>query len=113
MNIRAETAPQETIQEGSSGYLSNLYAVRIQQELRRNLMGNLRFSYTDNKYETNGNDDTSLSKSQVYRTEIGLSYLINANFYISGGYSYTQQKANLPNNEYTTKRWFVTFTAEL
>jgi len=113
VNIRAETAPQETIQEGSSGYLSNLYAVRIQQELRRNLMGNLRFSYTDNKYETNGNDDTSLSKSQVYRTEIGLSYLINAHFYISGGYSYTQQKANLPNFEYTTKRWFVTFTAEL
>jgi hypothetical protein len=108
VNFRLETTPQETIQSGSSGYMSYLYAVRIQQDLRRNFMGNLRFSYTDNKYETNGGDDDSLQKTNVFRAEIGLSYLFNPFIYVSGGYAYTQQKANVNSYEYSTNRWFVT-----
>jgi hypothetical protein len=108
VNFRLETTPQETIQSGSSGYMSYLYAVRIQQDFRRNFMGNLRFSYTDNNYETNDGGDDSLQYTDVFRAEIGLTYLFNPFISLSGGYAYTRQKANISSYEYATNRWFVT-----
>lgn len=108
VSFRFTTSPQETTLTGSSGYLSSLYAIRLQHELRRNLLGNLRFSYTDNNYENNGAGEDSLSDTGVLRAGIGLSYLINRYIDISGGYVYEKQTANLTRFKYTTNRWFIT-----
>jgi len=42
-----------------------------------------------------------------------LIYLLNRNFYISGGYVYESQDANSSAFEYKTNRWFITIGAEL
>ena len=113
VSILVRNGPQETIQVGSSGYYSSLYSARIQHELRRNWLLNARVSYTDNDYGFNGNSTTSLTDTQVTRAGLGVSYLFNRNFYLSGGYMYESQDANLNRFEYSTNRWFLTLGAEL
>jgi hypothetical protein len=105
--------PQETTQSNTSGYYSSLYSVRVQHELRRNILANLRFSYTDNRYEYNGTNAGSLNDTQVIRAGLGFTYLFNRHAYISGGYIHEKQDANDPLFEYSTTRLFVTLGFEL
>jgi hypothetical protein len=113
VSILARNGPQETTQFASSGYYSSLYSARIQHELRRNWLLNARISYTDNDYGTRNPGEGSLTDTQVTRAGAGVSYLFNRNFYISGGYVYESQDANLNRFEYKTNRWFLTLGAEL
>ncbi len=113
VSFLARNGPQETILEGSSGYYSSLYSVRVQHELRRNWLLNGRVSYTDNDYGIRNPGESSLTDTQVTRAGAGVSYLFNRNFYLSGGYVYESQDANLSRYEYSTNRWFLTFGAEL
>ena len=89
-----------------------MYTARIQHELRRNILANVRFSYTDNQYEFDGPKANSLKDTQVSRAGLGLSYLFNRYMYISAGYTYEKQDANSPEFEYKANRWFITFGAE-
>jgi len=109
-------SPQETTQAGSSGYFSSLYAIRLQHELRRYLLANLRVSYTDNRYETNAqsrdpSEDTAniLNDTDVTRADIGLTYLFGRHFFISAGYTYEKQDADVGAYNFDTSRWFLTF----
>ncbi len=113
VDFRFANAPQETTQANTSGYYSSLYSVRIQHELRRQLLANARLSYTDNQYEYNGTDTDSLNDTQVSRAEIGLSYLVNRHVHISGGYAYEKQAANTSIFEYKRNTWFLTLSLEL
>ncbi len=112
ISFKFANTPQETTQTNASGYYSSLYSVRVQHELRRNLLLNARVSYTDNDYETIDNDAAMLSKTEVVRAGVGVSYLFNRHFYISGGYTYERQDANTSDFEYRTNRWFITLGAE-
>ncbi len=113
VSIKFANTPQETTQQFTSGYYSSLYSARIQHELRRNILLNARLSYTDNDYEYDGTSTNSLLDTQVTRAGLGLSYLINRNFYLSGGYVYEKQNANETGFEYKTNRWFITLGGEL
>ena len=113
ISFLARNGPQETTQIGSSGYFSTLYSVRLQHELRRNWLLNVRASYTDNDYGIKGGSEELLTDTQVTRAGLGLIYLFNRNFYLSGGYVYEKQKANLSRYGYRTNRWFLTLGAEL
>ena len=113
INVRFVNSSQETTQVDTSGYFSTLYAVRLQHELRRNWLAHVRFSYTDNDYEVSGGGTSTLNDTQVIRAGLGLSYLFNRHFYISGGYVYEDQDANIPVFDYTTHRWFVTLGLDL
>lgn len=113
INFRFANTPQETTQVDTSGFYSRLFSVRLQHEFRRNLLGNVRFSYTDNDYEFTGSGNDSLQDTEVIRAGIGLSYLFNRHVYLSGGYIYEDQSANTPIFEYTTNRWFVTLGLDL
>jgi len=113
VSLLARNGPQETTQIGSSGYYSSLYSARIQHELRRNWLLNARVSYTDNDYGIKDESLTALTETEVIRAGAGVSYLFNRNFYISGGYVYEKQDANLNRYQYATNRWFLTFGAEM
>ncbi len=113
ISMLARNGPQETTQIGSSGYFSSLYSIRLQHELRRNLLFNARTSITDNDYGISDASATLLTNTRVTRAGLGLSYLFNRNFYISGGYLYEKQNANVSGFNYRTNRWFVTLGAEL
>lgn len=111
VNLRFAGAPQETTQPGSSGYFSRLYAVRVQHELQRNWLAHARVSYTTNDYETN-DSPTALADTEVTRAGVGLSYLVNRNFYLSAGYEFEEQDASIGSYEYEANRWFITLGAE-
>jgi hypothetical protein len=113
VSFKFTNTPQETTQTGSSGYYSQLYAVRVQHELRRNLLANIRFFYTDNNYQNNGDGDSILNNTGVYSIGLGLSYLVNRHINISGGYVYGKQTANSTLFDYTTNRLFVIVGFEL
>jgi len=115
VNFRFANGPQETTQVGTSGYFSSLYSARVQHELRRNILLNARVSYTDNDYELEDglSEEGSLSDTQVTRAGVGVSWLMNRNFSLSGGYVYEKQKANTDYFEYKTNRFFITLSGEL
>jgi hypothetical protein len=108
INVRLRASPQETNQAGTPGYFSQLWSARYQEELRLNLLFNLRGSYTDNDYENPGLDPaTELSSTEVTRADIGLTYLFNRNVSLSGGYAYERQESNLGAFEYSANRLFI------
>ncbi len=111
--IRMAASPQDTTQPGTSGYMSRLYSARLQQEIRRNLLFNLRGSFTDNDYANPGEDAAELSSTEVTRIGVGLSYLFNRNLYITGGYSWEDQNGNTERFDYEVNRFFVTLGVEL
>ncbi len=113
VNLIFRNAPQETTQLNSSGYYSSLYSVRVQHEIRRNWLVNARASYTNNDYGYNGTDPDALTRTKVTRAGAGVSYLFNRNMYITGGYIYEKQNANVSRFDYGTNRWFITLGAEL
>ena len=119
INFLVRNGPQETTQGSTSGFFSSQYAVRLQHELRRNWLLNARLSYTDNDYEVTEllavpfEDETDpLEDTKVTRAGLGVSYLFNRNFYISGGYVYEKQSANVSRFDYRTNRWFITLGGE-
>lgn len=113
VNFRFRNGPLETTQVGTSGFFSSLYSVRLQHELRRNWLANARVSYTDNDYESTLEDEFTLTGTKVTRAGLGISYLFNRNLYISGGYVYEKQTANVDSYEYKANRWFLTLGGEL
>jgi hypothetical protein len=48
-----------------------------------------------------------LSSTEVTRADIGLTYLFNRNFSLSGGYAYERQDSNLGAFEYSANRLFI------
>ena len=90
-----------------------LYSARVQHELRRNVLLNARLSYTDNNYKYDGQSENALQDTDVTRAGLGISWLINRNFSLSGGYVYEKQNANDDYFEYKTNRWFITLGGEL
>ena len=106
-------SPQDTTRPGSAGYASSLYAVRLQQQVRHNLLANARFSYTENDYELSDEFTGTLSATEVFRYGIGLNYLINQHATISGGYEYEKQNADDPFFEYEGNLWFITLGMDL
>ncbi len=113
VHLRFANSVQETIQPDTSGYLSRLYSVRVQQDFRRNIVATARLSYTDNDYQYNGSDPEALQSTEVIRGDIGLAYIFNRNFYLSGGYSYENQDSNAVRFEYEINRWYLTLGTEL
>ena len=113
VRFRFENTPRETRQTGSSGSFSQLYEVRVQHELRRNILLNGRYSYTDDNYETNKDAGSSLQDSRTTEAGFSVNYLFNRYFYISGGYIYEKQNANESFYDYATNRWFFALGMEL
>ena len=106
-------SPQQTTQAGTSGYMSRLYSIRWQEEIRKNVLFNSRISYTTNDYENSGVNENELSDTEVLRADIGLSYLFNRNVYVTGGYSYEKQTSNVGRFEYSANRLFLTLGVQL
>ncbi len=113
LNLRLAASPQETTQAGTSGYWSQLWSARWQEELRRDLLLNVRASYTDNDYENAGVEERELAYTRVTRADVGLSYLINRNLTLSGGYSWESQSSNVSAFEYEVNRFFLVLGLEL
>ncbi|WP_191621167.1 outer membrane beta-barrel protein [Marinihelvus fidelis] len=113
VNVRFAGGPQETTQPGTSGYFSQLYSVRVQQEVMPNFLLHLRGSWTTNNYENPGMSDTELEDTDVTRWGLGASYLFNRNLSLTVGYTRESQDANLGTFDYDTNRYFLNLGVEL
>jgi hypothetical protein len=112
--VEINSGPQETTQLGTSSYLSTLYAIRVQHELRHNVLLHARVSYTDNEYQHNDQPrDKALQNTGVSRAGIGASYLVNRKIALSGGYIFESQDSNLAVSEYSSNRLFLALRYEL
>jgi hypothetical protein len=113
-SLRADRSLLETTQPDSSGYINTLYSLRVQHELRRYLLVHARVSYSDNDYDlTPQAPESALATSDVRRTEIGLSYLINPSVQLTAGYSRSKQDASVVWEQYEASRFFLTLGLEL
>ncbi|MEM1411519.1 MAG: outer membrane beta-barrel protein, partial [Pseudomonadota bacterium] len=54
-----------------------------------------------------GISENELSSTEVYRVDVGLTYFLNRNVNISGGYSWEDQSSNIADFEYTSNRFFL------
>lgn len=113
VNVRLAASPQETVQPGTSGSFSQLWSVRWQEELRRNLLFTLRGSLTDNDYEAPPDEPNALRETQVIRADVGMSYIFNRNLSVSAGYGYETQNSNVGFLEYDANRLYLVFGFQL
>lgn len=113
VGFRVEQSVLETTQEFSSGYLSTLYAARLQHELRRWLLFHVRVSFTDNEYGLTADAPaTTLSETEVFRAGVGLSYLYNRHLNLTLGYTFEDQDANLAVEQYQANRFYLVLSLQ-
>jgi hypothetical protein len=80
---------QETILQNSSGYFATLAQVKVDHELLRNLLLNASIGYENDDF--NGISRTD----NYYLAGFGAKYLVNHNFWISGGYNFAHRDSNV------------------
>jgi len=98
----------ETTQEFASGYVRKLYSVRLQHEFRRWLLFHATASISDNEYAlTPEASPEALSDSHTKTVGLGLSYLFNQHFSLTGGCSFAKQTANRALDEYRANQAFL------
>jgi hypothetical protein len=113
VSFRGSSNVLETTQKFASGYVSKLYSVRLQHEFRRWLLFHATASVSDNDYAlTPGAPPEALSNSRPKTVGLGLSYLFNQHFNLTGGYSIAKQTANLAVDEYRAKRVFLVLAVQ-
>ena len=108
ISLRGSSNVLETTQEFSSGYVSRLYSVRLQHEFRRWLLFHATASIFDNAYAlTSEASPEALSDTRTKTVGVGLSYLFNQHFNLTGGYSFAKQTANRAPDQYRSNRVFL------
>ena len=80
---------QETILSGSSGYFATLAQAKVDHELLRNLLLNASLGYENDDFAGINRTDN------YYLAGVGAKYLINHNFWISGGYNFAHRASNV------------------
>jgi len=78
---------QETILAGTAGYFATLIQGRVDHELLRNLILNVSAGYENDDFGNIGRTDN------YYLAGTGAKYLINHNFWLSGGYNFAHRQS--------------------
>jgi hypothetical protein len=83
---------QETVISGASSYFGTRFALGVDHELLRNLILNGNVSYENDDFQGITRSD------DLYSAGAGARYLINNNFWLSGGYQYLKRKSEASTN---------------
>lgn len=107
--FQAATSVEETTSQHSSGYLRNLYSVRVDHELRRFLQINGFLSFADHDYQLlPGAPASARAWDEIWRAGVGVSWFINRHLYLNASYDFETAESNLPNDDYDVNRvWLV------
>ena len=100
VHLNLDRNPQETTEPTSPGYLSTVFSVGVDHELRRNviLLGNV--GYTDNQYEQDGPGQKD--NENITYVGLGGKYLFSRRFYASAEYNYERRRSDIAAQEYKT-----------
>lgn len=86
---------EETTQAAASGYFMTTAGIAVNHELRRNIMGGLGFSYTNQDYEGISRDDDLVNFS------MNLDYQMNRLATTRLSYELTNRNSNIVGQDYT------------
>jgi hypothetical protein len=111
--LQMATSVEDTTSQYSSGYLRNLYSVRVDHELLRYVQINGFLSYSDNDYELlPGAPANARAWDQIWRAGVGASWFINRHLYLNASYDFETLDTNVPNDGYDVNRVWLTLGYE-
>lgn len=111
VNARIDTRVEETTDPNAAGYLSTGYHLRVDHELKRNIVLKADAGYRVDDYDLTL-DATRFDPRREDTTIFGLGvkYRINRNFSLDLDYAYEDRDSNVFRNEYKLNRWLLTLT---
>lgn len=89
VTITGERTVEETTILGSTASLNTSFEVKVDHELRRNIVLSLSAAYLNRQYEGIDRDDDN------FRGSVGLQYLISRHFRLRAGYSYNSRRSEV------------------
>lgn len=98
-----QRSPTETTEPEASGYLSTALDLRVDHELRRNILLHTAFSYRNNDYEQSvpGRKENE----DIFDFSIGGKYLFNRRFYARAEYAYERRNSDIEEQEFTANEF--------
>jgi hypothetical protein len=109
VRLNLETGIQDTTQATASGYVRNMYALRVDHELLRNLQITGQLSYYTHDYQLLPDAPEGARKSDTYMTaDIGATYYINRWSWLSASYKYGTFDTNVEFDDFEANTaWLV------
>lgn len=90
----------------ASGILSTIYSVRMEHELRRNVLMNVSGSYSNLDFQNIGRED------HMTKLGAGLRYMFNRNFSLNADYKYDKRATGVDNQDYKLHSFIVSLGAQ-
>ena len=104
---------QDTTDPNSSGYLRNLYSVRVDHELTRFIQINGFASFSNNDYQLiDDAPEDARSNDKIYRFGVGLNWFINRHVFLNASYDWGKLTTDAPDDGYTVNRVWLTLGLE-
>jgi len=104
---------EETTSLYASGYLRNLYTLRVDHELRRFLQVNGFVAYSDAEYQQIPNAPAfARSSDSSIRAGVGLSWFINRWMFLNASYDWESFDSNVPGDDFEVNRVWLTLGLE-
>jgi hypothetical protein len=100
-------AIQQTTVGSSSGIFQTTGALRVDHELRRNILLNMTGSVSNSDFDGITREDTTWDGGT------GVRYLLNRNFYASLDYGYTYRNSNAVNADFNRHQVFLRLGAQM
>jgi hypothetical protein len=111
--LQMATSVEDTTSQYSSGYLRNLYSLRVDHELLRFVQINGFVSYSNNDYELlPGAPANARAWDHIWRAGVGVSWFINRHLYLNASYDFETLDTNVPNDGYDVNRVWLTLGLE-
>ena len=111
--LQMATSVEDTTSRYSSGYLRNLYSVRVDHELLRYVQINGFVSYSNNDYQLlPGAPANARAWDHIWRAGVGASWFINRHFFLNASYDFETLDSNVPNDGYDVNRIWLTLAYE-
>lgn len=102
--------PTETTEPDASGYLSTVLNLRVDHELRRNILLHTGLSYSNNDYEQSV--PGAKENEETLDFSIGGKYLFNRRFYARAEYTYGRRNSDIADQEYVANGFLLALGAQ-
>lgn len=104
-SFRVDHSIQESISQFFSGYESTVTSLGLDHELRRDLVLNLAFQFTEDEY---AGIDPAERNDESYYLVAGANYKMNRHLYFGGQYVYSQRESDFSLSTLSSNRFDFT-----
>lgn len=104
VHVAASRSPEETGVGGAVSNLQTVGSVRVDHELRRNIVLTAGVDGGNREYRGVDREDS------VLNGDVGVRYLVNRNVAVSGGYRFESQDSDVLGEDFEVNRLFLTLS---